>query len=247
LPAQSKMIKKRLIIPGLAILTLLLPLLTGCGQIDVNLHTTIKPSGDLVQEVIFTGSGLMADFLDDAEAIADLEMAGWDVVIENSASSSTLIASREFSAGEILAIPDLSSDLDALEDYDFHVQNYFIFTDYVLEITLHGDSVDTSADDLTGLDGFDDDIISQLLGGFFSMSWSITLPGEITKSNADSIQDSTATWVFDIGSLDQDQEIAVRSRLINWPFIAGTAAGLLVLAGIVVFLVLRRRTTRTAY
>jgi hypothetical protein len=107
--------------------------------------------------------------------------------------------------------------------------------------------VDTSADDLTGLDGFDDDIISQLLGGFFSMSWSITLPGEITESNADSIQDSTATWIFDIGSLDQDQEIAVHSRLINWPFIAGTSAGLLVLTGVVVFLVLRKRAARTSY
>ncbi len=100
---------------------------------------------------------------------------------------------------------------------------------------------------MTGLDGFEDDIISQLLEGLFSMSWAITLPGEITESNADSIQNGTATWVFDIGSLDQDQEIAVRSRLINWPFIAGTAAGLLVLAGVVVFLVLRRRATRTAY
>ena len=239
--------KKRLIIPGLAVLALLLPLLAGCGQIDVNLHTTIKPSGDLVQEVMFTGSGMMAGFLDDAEATADLEMEGWEVTIERSANSSTLIASREFSADEVLAIPDLSGDETALENYDFRVQNYFLFTDYIIEVTLPGNPVDVPTDDLTGLDGFDDDIISQLLQGLFSMSWSITLPGEITESNADSIQDSTATWVFDIGSLDQDQEIAVRSRLINWPFIAGTSAGLLVLAGVVTFLVLRRRAARTSY
>ena len=239
--------KKRLIIPGLAVLALLLPLLAGCGQIDVNLHTTIKPSGDLVQEVMFTGSGMMAGFLDDAEATADLEMEGWEVTIERSANSSTLIASREFSADEVLAIPDLSGDETALENYDFRVQNYFLFTDYIIEVTLPGNPVDVPTDDLTGLDGFDDDIISQLLQGLFSMSWSITLPGEITESNADSIQDSTATWVFDIGSLDQDQEIAVRSRLINWPFIAGTAAGLLALAGVVVFLVLRKRAARTSY
>ena len=239
--------KKRLIIPGLAVLALLLPLLAGCGQIDVNLHTTIKPSGDLVQEVMFTGSGMMAGFLDDAEAIGDLETEGWEVTIERTANSSTLTASRNFSADEVLAIPDLSGDEAALENYDFSVRNYFLFTDYIIEVILPGNPVDIPTDDLTGLDGFDDDIISQLLQGLFSMSWSITLPGEITESNADSIQDSTATWVFDIGSLDQDQEIAVRSRLINWPFIAGTSAGLLVLAGVVVFLVLRRRAARTSY
>ncbi len=244
MPAQSKMIKKRLIIPGVAVLALLLPLLAGCAQIDIDLHTTIKPSGDLVQEVRFTGSGPMAGFLDDAEATGDLEMEGWEVTIERSASSSTLVASREFSADEVLAIPDFSSDPDALEDYDFRVRNYFFFTDYVLQVTIPEDPVE---DDLTGLDGFDDDIISQLLEGLFSMSWSITLPGEITESNADSIQDNTATWIFDIGSLDQDQEIAVHSRLINWPFIAGTSAGLLVLTGVVVFLVLRKRAARTSY
>ena len=238
------MIKKRLIIPGVAVLALLLPLLAGCGQIDIDLHTTIKPSGDLIQEVRFTGSGMMAGFLDDAEATGDLETEGWEVTIERSASSSTLIASREFSADEVLAIPDLSGDQDALENYDFRVRNYFLFTDYIIEVTLPGDTVE---DDLTGLDGFEDDIISQLLEGLFSMSWAITLPGEITESNADSVQDSTATWVFDIGSLDQDQEIAVRSRLINWPFIAGTSAGLLALAGVVVFLVLRKRAARTSY
>ncbi len=241
------MIKKRLIIPGLAVLALLLPLLAGCGQIDVNLHTTIKPSGDLVQEVRFTGSGMMAGFLDDAEATADLEMEGWEVTIERTANSSTLTASRNFSADEVLAIPDLSGDETALENYDFSVRNYFLFTDYIIEVILPGNPVDIPTDDLTGLDGFDDDIISQLLEGLFSMSWSITLPGEITESNADSVQDNTATWFFDIGSLDQDQGIAVRSRLINWPFIAGTSAGLLVLAGVVVFLILRKRAARTSY
>ena len=241
------MIKKRLIIPGVAVLALLLPLLAGCGQIDVNLHTTIKPSGDLVQEVRFTGSGMMAGFLDDAEAIGDLETEGWEVTIERTANSSTLTASREFSVDEVLAIPDLSGDETALENYDFSVRNYFLFTDYIIEVILPGNPVDIPTDDLTGLDGFDDDIISQLLQGLFSMSWSITLPGEITESNADSIQDSTATWFFDIGSLDQNQGIAVRSRLINWPFIAGTSAGLLVLAGVVTFLVLRKRAARTSY
>jgi hypothetical protein len=240
------MIKKRLIVPGMAILALLLPLLVGCGQIDVNLHTTIKSSGDLVQEVRFTGSGMMAGFLDDAEATGDLEMEGWEVTIERSASSSTLIASREFSLNEVLAIPDLSDDPDALENYDFRVRNYFFFTDYIFKVTLPGNPVEVPTDDLTGLDGFDDDIISQLLEGLFSMSWAITLPGEITESNADSTQDSTATWVFDIGSLDQDQEIAVRSRLVNWSFIAGTAAGLAVLAGAVVFLVIRKRAAQVS-
>lgn len=241
------MIKKRLIIPGLAVLALLLPLLAGCGQIDVNLHTTIKPSGDLVQEVMFTGSGMMAGFLDDAEAIGDLETEGWEVTIERTANSSTLTASRNFSADEVLAIPDLSGDEAALENYDFSVRNYFLFTDYIIEVILPGNPVDIPTDDLTGLDGFDDDIISQLLQGLFSMSWSITLPGEITESNADSVQDSTATWIFDISSLDQNQGIAVRSRLINWPFIAGTSAGLLVLAGVVTFLVLRKRAARASY
>jgi hypothetical protein len=239
------MIKKRLIIPGVAVLALLLPLLAGCGQIDVNLHTTIKPSGDLVQEVRFTGSGLMAGFLDDAEATGDFEMEGWEVTIERSASSSTLIASRGFSVSEVMAIPDLTGDETSLENYEFRVQNYFFFTDYIFEVTLPGNPVEVPADDLTGLDGFDDDIISHLLEGLFSMSWAITLPGEITESNADSIMDSTATWIFEINSLDQDQEIAVRSRLINWPFIAGTSAGLAVLAGVVIFLVLRKRAART--
>lgn len=240
------MIKKRLIIPGLAVLALLLPLLAGCGQIDIDLHTTIKPSGDLVQEIRYTGSGMMASFLDDADAIGDLEMEGWEVTIERSASSTTLIASQDFSADEVMAIPGLAGDETALDNYDFRVQNYFLFTDYIFEVTLPGGLMDIPTDDLTGLDGFNDDIISQLLQGLFSMSWAITLPGDITESNADSIQDSTATWIFDIGS-EQDQEIAVRSRLINWPFIAGTSAGLLVLAGVVTFLVLRKRAAPTSY
>lgn len=63
--------------------------------------------------------------------------------------------------------------------------------------------------------------IKEALKEMFTMSWTISLPGKIVKSNADVIQGGSATWCFDIDSFEQDRYTEVHTRYTNWPVIGG--------------------------
>ena len=74
----------------------------------------------------------------------------------------------------------------------------------------------------------------------FSVSWSITLPGEITETNADYHDLDTATWNFTYSAIQNGHYMSVKSTYIDWPIILGIVAGIIVIV-VVIYLMSRRR------
>ena len=90
------------------------------------------------------------------------------------------------------------------------------------------------------------EIIDMFLEDFLSVSWTITMPGDIVDSNADIVEGNSATWELGIPGLGTDTRMAVQSRATNWPLIAGLSAVAAVLLGLVIFLTIFFITRRGA-
>jgi len=240
-----------------ALLALFLLLIAGCGTVDVNLHTTVKPSGDLIQEFRIEGSGIIGTLMTGPAFAEDFRKEDWQVEIEKSAGRTSLVATKHFKQGESVVIPSPSlegEEMSApketfLEDLDFEVRNGLLTKEYFFEMTLPGSSAESPSteakDEFTEFGAEFEEMIEEAVQGMFSMSWTVTLPGQIVETNADSSEGSSATWYFDIDSLERGRHMMIRTRYLNWPALGGLIAVILAaMAGGGVFWLMRKRQAK---
>ena len=233
---------------------LLLLLLAGCGTVDVNFHTTVKPSGDLVQEFRVDATGMIGSSLGTSEATEDLKSQGWDVTIERSGDSASLIAKKDFKRGETPIIPSLSVGTDEattseetrLEGLIFDVRDRLLFKEYTFEMTLPGSSASAGTNANEQFPQLDQ-AMEEALKAMFSISWTVSLPGRIVGTNADTSEGGSATWNFGFDSMGEDQQLVVRTRYIEWPIVGGLAALVVIfIAGVVAFVLTRSRQPKVS-
>ena len=232
------------LVSGIILLSLSL---AGCGTVNVNLHTTVKPSGDLVQEFRVDATGMIGSSLGTSEATEDLKSQGWDVTIERSGDSASLIAKKNFKRGETPIIPSLSLGTDEataseetrLEGLIFDVRDRLLFKEYAFEMTLPGSSASAETNANEQFPQLDQ-AMEEALKAMFSISWTVSLPGKIVETNADTSEGGSATWNFGFDSMGNDQHLVVRTRYIKWPIVGGLAAGIVVIIAIGVAFALTR-------
>lgn len=247
--------KQNSIVILLIILLLLIFLIVGCGTIDVSLHTTVKPSGDLVQEIRIQGSGMMGNFISSSEFVENFKKEDWQTEIKKSDDLVSLIATKNFNPGETMIIPSSSSDNEEmwlsegtlLNNFDIH--NSILTREYFLEIDLLGSSTEDlgnkTEDEFTEFETGFEGVIEEIVKSMFSMSWTITLPGKIIETNADTIEGNSATWYFDINSLEEGHHMMIRTRYINWLVVGILIAVVLAaIVSVVVFLLVRKRNSK---
>jgi hypothetical protein len=213
-------------------------LTASCGTVDMNLHTEVKPSGAVIQEVSIATTGMMTELVD-AEFAADLEGQGWETKRTTSGETTILTGTKKFSKGETIAVLDLIEQ-DQSDNFKLKIENYLVIKDYYFELTL---PEDTSME--SELSDEDELIDTDLLESMFTLSWTVTMPGKIQETNADSVSGNSATWDFSFSSLDSGRYMMLHSRYINW-LVIGIAAGCVVVVLLVVFL-LRKPKKDVAY
>ena len=219
-----------------AVLVCVAVFITGCGRIDVNLHTTVKTNGDIVQEVKYTSSGAIGNLLGSSMNPSDLEAQGWVVETTQSGDSSVVTAAKTFKKGEGFSLLGNGSDSSpAVKDVKFTVNNYLIFRNYHIEGTLEAIPAGALADYDTA------SLSPQVIDSMFSLAWAVTLPGSITSTNADHKDGNTATWDFTYSSLQHDKSLTVDSRYIAWPVILAIFAALVVVAVVIVLILVFRK------
>lgn len=120
---------------------------------------------------------------------------------------------------------------------------------FEFELTLEGleegfaDASGGAGGDDLGFEGLDP---ASLFGDVFEIRYVLTLPGEITAHNADSINGSTLTWNIGLG--DDGRVLEATSGGAGGSLPTVVIAGLGVLAAaIVAFVVLQARRRRSAY
>ncbi|MEJ2739557.1 MAG: hypothetical protein P8105_07015, partial [Dehalococcoidia bacterium] len=99
-------------------------LTTGCGTVDMNVHTRVKPSGDIIQELSIATTGMMTALVD-SEFAADLESQGWEVERTTSGETTTLVATMQYSKNEPMTVPGLLEQ-DQSDNFKLYVKNYVV-------------------------------------------------------------------------------------------------------------------------
>ena len=222
---------------SILILTLLLlPLIifTGCGEVHLNLETLVKPSGAVIQHVNIEASDKLADALAESGAVDAFKSDGWQTSTELKINSFTINAIKKFGKITSLYIPGISGKIEktAMENVDLQVRNFIVYREYFLDVTLPWDS--ETGNVFTEQEG----IGKSMLRSMFDMSWTISLPGTIIETNADSVENNKATWHFDIDSLENDRHMTIHTMYIAWPFIIAIAIGIVLM---IIFIVILTR------
>jgi len=220
----------------LALILVIIIAVAACGRIDAGIHTTIKPSGLIVQKISLTGSGQMATSLSNAFPLQKYIGNGWLIDVSSEGGSTTVSATRVFRKEDISSIVTvfLKSDQGAsgIKNPVFTITDNFFIKYYSLSFTIPPmtpDTIDTGAGEQWSKLG------EAALDSMFSLTWSITLPGQITATNADSYQRDTATYNFKYSTLKNGRQIMVQSRYVDWPLILIVLGGLVVVILIIVF------------
>lgn len=215
------------------LLTILI--LTSCGRIDANIHTTIKPSGLIIQNISLTGSGQMGSSLSNSFPIQTYISNGWLINVTNEGGSTTISATKVFRKEDIsnIAAAFVKSEQGAssIKNPVFSITDNFFIKYYSLSFTIPPMTPDT-IDAGSGEQWFK--MGEAALDSMFGLSWSITLPGQITATNADSYQRDTATYNFNYSSLKNGHQIMVQSRYVDWPLMLIVLGGLIVVILIIV-------------
>jgi hypothetical protein len=237
--------RRPIVLAGLTVFLLLISVIAGCEMLgldftmDIDYHTTVKTSGDVIQDIRLEVTGISGDLLEEAGFSEEgfLGEEGWDVDIENTDDSVILSATGQFVLDEDGNITQVEDGPEAPEGFSVRVENGLFSKDYFIEVEAAGDGIGE-------LD--DSDELGQLgelvLENVFDLSWTITLPGKIVESNADTIEGGSATWDFEYDSLTSGLNLTAHSQYTNWPVIGGIIAGAVVVIALVVFfLIIRKR------
>ena len=239
---------------ALTISLLALALITGCEMLDLDLtldldyRTTVKTSGDILQEIRVEITGMTGTMLEEAGVLegtdftVELERGGWDVDIENTGDSVILFVSGNYILDEDGNISQVEGGPEGPGGFSVRVENGFLSKKYFAEL-----DVAESGGEMMGGGGDFGAPAELILEEIFDLSWTITLPGKIVDSNADTVEDGSATWDFDYDSLTSGLYLTVQSQYTNWPVIGGIIAGGVVVLALVAFFIIRRRRAPTPF
>jgi hypothetical protein len=240
--------RRCIVLAGLMVFLLLIFVLAGCEMLDLDFtmdfdyRTIVETSGDIIQEirVELTGARVTtleeAGFLDDVDLANELEREGWEVDIETTDDSLIINATGSYILDEDGGVAQVEGGPEVPEGFSVRVENGFLSKKYFAEL-----DVAESGGELTG-EGEEFGVLAEhMLEDMFDFSWTITLPGEIVDSNADTVEGGSATWDFDYDSLTSGLYLTVQSQYTNWPVIGGIIAGAVVVLALVVFFVIKRR------
>lgn len=230
----------------LVLLALVALISLACGTAKINLHTIVRSSGDTTQEVSIEATGMLASSMKESADPEKAKADGWTVTYEEKEDSFTTKMSRDFKREEMLRTPfgetkEEGAPTLAQPQASFKINDSLIAREYEFRVKLAGSQAAPSAESSAEADQAAQELMKSLTGDIFKVSWSITLPGEIVETNADSKTATTATWNFGFDTLAKEREMVVKSRETNWVTIGGAAAVAAVIVVVVVILLLRRR------
>jgi len=242
--------RQRVVLVVVAIFLLLLSVVTGCEMLDldftlnVDYHTTVKISGDIIQDIRLEITGMTDTMLEEAGFSEGFPLGGegWDVETESTDDSVIITATGHYILDEDGNISQVEGGPEVPEVLSVRIEGGLLSTKYFAEINVTQSGIGE-----LGEGGEFGELAGIMLGDIFHFSWTITLPGSVVESNADIVEGGSATWVFDFDSLSSGFDMTMQSQYTNWPVIGGIIAGVVVVLVLVVFFIIRRRRAPTPF
>lgn len=207
-------------------------LLAGCGTAEVSLHTTLRDTGDTNQEVTVIATGGLAALLGDGVE-SRAQQSGWNVKVDSQGNATVLHAQKLFKQGDELMPFALGGDAASAQKLLVVTrENSFLFERYTLRVALPPDQLAEALGASGSIsDGRSPGAFASALAKAVKLTWTVTMPGEIESSNADSVSRGSATWVLALDKLPSDQELYITSRSLK-------PGAVLILVGTVVLVAL---------
>lgn len=236
--------RQRVVLVFVSVFLLLLSVVTSCEMLDldftlnVDYHTTVKSSGEVIQDIRLEITGMTDTMLEEAGFTEGFPLGGegWDVTTETTDDSVIITATGNYILDKEGNISQVEGGPEVPEVMSVRVEGGLLYTKYFAEINATQSGMGE-----IGEGGEFGELVGIMLGDIFHFSWTITLPGSVVESNADIVEGGSATWVFDFDSLSSGIDMTVQSQYTNWPVIGGIIAGVVVVLALVVFFILRRR------
>ena len=189
-------------------------LLASCGTAEVRLHTTVRESGDASQEVTVSATGALGGLLEDSLG-ARAQQEGWHVQVDSQGQTTVLRAQKDFKNGDGLS-PIFFDDASGSSEGSLTVaqQNSFLYNRYTMRLPISSNQIaEAVSDRAADSAGQSQELIRSSIAQLMKLTWTVTMPGEIESSNADSVTRDTATWELSLDRLPSEGELYVTSRV----------------------------------
>ncbi|MDA1189638.1 MAG: hypothetical protein O2854_08200 [Chloroflexi bacterium] len=187
-------------------------LVAACGTLSADLVTTVREDGTFTQTITIHATGGMADIIPIAYDIPTLESEGWEVELttsgdgEDAMSNLTISGTFTFEqfqdkVGRQLIEPLNTAKITVIEEP----------THFEYRAALGQDATSGTRDTTSGGLGYDRSDLE--LAESLVITWTLTLPGEIVDTNADTFEGNTATWTIDLLELEDTTGLYAVSRV----------------------------------
>jgi hypothetical protein len=244
-----------LILGSLLSMLLLVPLVAGCGGVEMEMETIVEPSGELKHKMTIVIGEDMAQSMNMEDIEGFFEVDGFTMSIEQEGSNILYVYKLEDRWDNYLDIGFFDDQEATINDLKLRVQDNFITRDFYLESAMSANDMSLIEDELMaefeaaegefselglgdmGLDGMG----LELFASLFSINWVFTMPGDIIESNASHSEGNSAYWDIDIFAMEADQTFSIHSRVINWGIVGGISGVLLLIIILIALIVTRRK------
>lgn len=226
-----------------------------CGTVDANVHVTFTENGKASANVSMKATGALGNvlagaerkdndaiFLDQRGQRVRMDENDWQLskTAEDDATVVTMATKRPLDPDE----PPLLKTQDEFGLFD-EVNwttggNIFVRRYQVRLVIASSGDLDTSALGEAG-QLVDQKTLARMLDALFKVRFSVTMPGQITETDADSHTGEKGTWLSNYSSLTKGKTLRAESKQIVWPAIGAAALGLAGVLGTGAWVVLRRR------
>ncbi|MBI4301628.1 MAG: hypothetical protein HY664_03395 [Chloroflexi bacterium] len=224
----------------LSIIAFLGLLTLSCGTANINFHTTVRASGNVTQEISMEGTGAMAQAIRESANPVGAKAKGWAVEQKETKDGYLLKMSRDFKTGDIMELPFEGTE----PTFNYDVKKGFFSRTYEFRLKIPASEGNVPLSEVDGEFSMLGEALQKALLESFKFSWTLTLPGKITQTNADEKTETSATWYFPLDKLSQERDLSVESRSTNWmniALMAGVITAVVVAATVGMFFLLRKR------
>ncbi|MHB1317747.1 MAG: hypothetical protein ACYCYF_03915 [Anaerolineae bacterium] len=216
------------------LLCLLALVLSGCGTADINMHVTYTRQGQTTWTISIESTGMIGAAISEGLELEGLRESGFQVETVREGEVTRQTASVTWGRGDPINSDALPFRIEVYQgllsrEYEFRMDL----------VTPVDPDVMEQAEEEYGAE------YEELINTMVKVSIAANLPGKIISSNADNVQEGTATW-YPTWTDPTYPELVARSRDVD-VVRTGILAGVLVCIVVIVIVALLRRRKRQTW
>lgn len=223
----------RLVLAGLIVA------IVGCGTIDADMQLRFTSDSKVDSRVSLTGTGALGNMLAGGNNVfSNFDRTIWDVQRDVKDGNVVIVATTRASV-PVAEQPMFRGENEQFKNTSWVVGGNPLVRTYRFSMDLTTKPIDPPQQNAF----LDARAMNNLADAAFKMTIAVTMPGQITATNADNTSGSTAKWLINYSGMVAGKNLTVDSQEIMWANIGMSTLALLGIVGGGTWLRRRGRTT----